>query len=138
MSNPFKLFRVDCCIKLFGYKIITNKGKSPFTYLSKWMAVVSPTLHISIAGYNPYILFILTIDYSKNFTTNKVLTIVHMSMFVVTSIVLHSNCLAYGSICWYNNMQWTVPQLSIMIIYNGSWSNLIQWITVIISGGKLT
>jgi len=45
-------------------------------------------MHRSIAGYNPYNLFILTIDYSKNFTTNKVLTIGHMSMFVVKSIVI--------------------------------------------------
>ena len=55
-------------------------------------------MHRSIAGYNPYNLFILTIDYSKNFTTNKVLTIGHMSMFVVKSIVVQINGLAYGSI----------------------------------------
>jgi len=55
-------------------------------------------MHRSIAGYNPYNLFILTIDYSKNFTTNKVLTIGHMSMFVVKSIVIQINGLAYGSI----------------------------------------
>jgi len=55
-------------------------------------------MHRSIAGYNPYNLFILTIDYSKNFTTNKVLTIGHMSMFVVKSIVIKFNGLAYGSI----------------------------------------
>ena len=34
--------------------------------------------------------------------------------------------------------QWTVPQLSIMIIYNCTWSMLIQWITVILSGDNLT
>ena len=45
-------------------------------------------MHRIIAGYNPYNLFILSIDYSKNFTTNKVLTIGHMSMFVVKSIVI--------------------------------------------------
>ena len=55
-------------------------------------------MHRSIAGYNPYNLFILTIDFSKNFTTNKVLTIGHMSMFVVKSIVIQNNGLAYGSI----------------------------------------
>jgi len=55
-------------------------------------------VHRSIAGYNPYDLFILTIDYSKNFTTNKVLTIGHMSMFVVKFIVIQNNGLAYGSI----------------------------------------
>jgi len=29
------------------------------------------------------------------------------------------------SIAW---LLWTVPQLSIKIIYNSTWSNLIQWI----------
>ena len=57
-----------------------------------------PGMHRSIAGYNPYNLFIITIDYSKNFITNKVLTIGHMSMFVVKSIVIQINGLAYGSI----------------------------------------
>ena len=52
-------------------------------------------MHRSIAGYNPYYLFFLTIDYSKNFTTNKVLAIGHMSMFVVKSIVIQINGLAY-------------------------------------------
>ena len=47
-------------------------------------------MHRYIAGYNSYNLLILTIDYSKNFTTNKVLTIEHMSMFVVKSIVIKS------------------------------------------------
>ena len=55
-------------------------------------------MHISIAGYNPHNLFILTIEYSKNFTTNKVLTTGHMSMFVVKSIVILINGLAYGYI----------------------------------------
>jgi len=55
-------------------------------------------MHKSITGYNPYNLFSCTIDYSKNFTTNKVLTIWHMPMFVVKSIVILINSLAYGSI----------------------------------------
>jgi len=58
-------------------------------------------MHRSIAGYSPYSpynLFILTIYYSKNFTTNKVLTIGHMPMFVVKSVVIKMNGLAYGSI----------------------------------------
>jgi len=40
----------------------------------------------------------LTIDYSKKFTTNNVLTIRQMSMFVVKSIVIQINGLAYISI----------------------------------------
>jgi len=36
-------------------------------------------------------MFILTIDYSNNFTTNKVLTIEHMAMFVVKSIHIQIN-----------------------------------------------
>ena len=61
----------------------------------------------SIGGYNPYInLFIITIDYSKKFTTRLLLTIGHMSMFVVKSIVIKINglgdpCLGYGSINTY-------------------------------------
>jgi len=35
-------------------------------------------------------------------------------------------------------MQWTVPQLSIMIIYNSTWSILIQKIRIILSGDNLT
>ena len=34
--------------------------------------------------------------------------------------------------------EWTVPQLLIMIIYNCTWSILIQWIRDILSGDKLT
>jgi len=49
--------------------------------------LASKPIHRSIAGYNP-ILFSLTIDFSKNFTTSKVLKIGHMPMFVVKSIVI--------------------------------------------------
>jgi len=73
-----------CC----AYTVNTNK----------LIIGVANVMHRSIAGYNPYNLFILTIDYSKNFTTNKVLTIGHMSMFVVKSIVIQINGLASGSI----------------------------------------
>jgi len=34
--------------------------------------------------------------------------------------------------------EWTIPQLSIMIIYNSTWSILIQWIRDILSGDSLT
>ena len=43
-------------------------------------------MHRSIAGYNPYNPFILTIVYSKNLTTSWLQTIEHMAMFVVKSI----------------------------------------------------
>jgi len=33
--------------------------------------------------------------------------------------------------------QWTVPQVSIMIILHSTWSMLIQWIMVIMSGDNL-
>jgi len=52
----------------------------------------------SIAGHNAYNLFILTIDYSKNFTTMKLLTIELMAMFVVRSILFQMNGQIYGSI----------------------------------------
>jgi len=38
----------------------------------------------------------------------------------------------------FNILQWTVPQLSLMIIYNSTWSILIQWIRAILSGDNLT
>jgi len=60
---------------------------------------ITEAMDKSIAGYNPFNLFILIIlDYSKIFTTNKVLTIGLMPMFEVKSIVIQINGLAYGSI----------------------------------------
>jgi len=41
---------------------------------------------------------ILTIDQSKNFTTRKLRTTGHLSMLVVTFIVIKINGLGYGSI----------------------------------------
>jgi len=38
----------------------------------------------------------------------------------------------------YNLCQWIVLQLSILIIFNGTWSILIQWIRVMMSGDNLT
>jgi len=43
-------------------------------------------------------LFILTIDYSTSFTTSKLLTIGHMPLFVVKSIVIQINGLGCVSI----------------------------------------
>ena len=34
--------------------------------------------------------------------------------------------------------KWTVPQLPIMIIYKSTWSILIQYIRIIVSGDNLT
>jgi len=48
-------------------------------------------MHRSTAGHNPYNLFIVTKDYSQNVTTSLLLTIVHMAMLVVKSIVIHIN-----------------------------------------------
>jgi len=51
-----------------------------------------------------------------------------------------SLCIAFSSKRQHKNciiQQWTVPQLSIMIIYNSIWSILIQWITGILSGDNL-
>ena len=55
-------------------------------------------MHRSIAGHNPYNLFISTIDYSTDFTTMQLLTIEHMVMFVVMSIDVQINGQDYGSI----------------------------------------
>jgi len=38
----------------------------------------------------------------------------------------------------YRYYEWTVPQLSIIIIYSNTWSFLIQWVRVIFSGENLT
>jgi len=59
-------------------------------------------MHRSIAGYNPYKLLILTLAYSKNFTTIESLTIRHMAMFVVESINIQINSHGNGSINWTN------------------------------------
>jgi len=55
-------------------------------------------MHRSIAGHYTYNLFISTIDYSTDFTTIQLLTIEHMVMFVVISIVVQINGQVYGSI----------------------------------------
>ena len=48
-------------------------------------------MHRSTEGYNPYNLFILTTDYSKTLNTMHLLTIEHMSMFVVKSFYIQIN-----------------------------------------------
>jgi len=55
-------------------------------------------MHRSIAGHNPYNLFILTIYCNKNFTTRLLLTIEHISKVVAPSIVIQNNGPGYGSI----------------------------------------
>jgi len=45
------------------------------------------------------------------------------------------NGIAHGQ---WTAEEWTVPQLSIMIIYNSTWSILIQLIRIILSGDNLT
>jgi len=89
----------------------------------------------SIAGPNPYNLFIFTIDYSWNFTTRSLLSLEHVAMFVVNCVVLqiiglvvpnnithynvcvfffviHMNGQVYGSI---NHVQLTIHIVSKMI-----------------------
>jgi len=47
----------------------------------------------------------------------------------------------YNSTCLWSKFkggEWTVPHLSIMVIHKGTWSKLIQWIMVILSGDNLT
>jgi len=38
----------------------------------------------------------------------------------------------------WNQLEWSVPQLLSVIIYNSTWLILIQWITVLWSGDNLT
>jgi len=80
-------------LHLFVYFVHPLLHIETFYYTSNIVSElsISPntnSMHRSIAGYNPYNLFSLTIDYSKNFTTNKVLTKGRMPMFVVKSIVI--------------------------------------------------
>ena len=73
-------------------------------YGHKWWFRLS--MQRSIADHNPYNMFILTIDFSKNSTKIKLLTIEHMAMFVVKSIVIQINGKVYGLInnyCNYKN-----------------------------------
>ena len=50
----------------------------------------------------------------------------------IRSILLNMN------LNWLSIIQWTVPQLSVIVIYNSTWSKLIQWIMVTFSGDNLT
>ena len=54
-------------------------------------------MHNSIASHNPYNLINLTKDYSKDLATNMLLTIGHMVICVVKSIVIQINCQVYES-----------------------------------------
>jgi len=56
-------------------------------------------MHRSIAY--PYNLVISTIHYSTHFTTIELVTIEHMVMFVVISIVIQINGQVYGSINYH-------------------------------------
>jgi len=69
-----------------------------FSQLNKENQAKDCAMHRSIAGYNPYNLFILTIDYSKNFTTRLLLTTQPMVMFVVKSIVFQFKDQVYEAI----------------------------------------
>ena len=59
-----------------------------FQLVSEEDALRFPCMHRSIAGHNPYNLFVLTKYYSKNIITRLLLTKGHMSMFVVTNVNL--------------------------------------------------
>ena len=43
-----------------------------------------------------------------------------------------------NTISTYSHVLWTDPQLSIIIIYNSTWSIVIQYIRIILSGDNLT
>ena len=62
-------------------------------------------IHRSIAVHNPYYIFILTKDYSKNCTTRLLLTIEHIAMFVVKCIVIRINGQVNGSINYNQRRQ---------------------------------
>jgi len=48
-------------------------------------------MYRSTPGCTPYILFIATTDYSKNFTTMQLLIIEHIAIYVVKSIHIQNN-----------------------------------------------
>jgi len=55
-------------------------------------------MNTSINDHNPYNSFNLKQDLCKNFTSKTLLTILHMTMFVGTSIVIKINTQVYESI----------------------------------------
>jgi len=57
---------------------------------------------------------------------------------VVHAIMMNLGVETYIKYRAMSDIQWTVPQLSIMIIYYSTWSIFIQWIRVIMSGDNLT
>jgi len=59
--------------------------------------------------------------------------LVHVFTFDLLKAVLHPY-FALKSMC----SLWTVPQMSIIIIYNSTWSILIQLIRIKLSGDNLT
>jgi len=51
------------------------------------------TYNRTIAGHNLYNMFVLTKEYSKNFTTGKLLTIEHMKMMLWLNIFIFNKTL---------------------------------------------
>ena len=64
----------------------------------------------------------------------------HQRMFIfVVGIFNYIYIFAPVNICnKTNELQWNVPQMSIIIIYNSTWSILIQQIRIKLSGNNLT
>jgi len=81
-------------------------------------------IHWSISTHYLYNMFIITIDYSKNLTTIKLLTIEHMAKFVVKYmyIVIQINGQVYGSVkIW--------PPYACLVYHKNSWELLLTWNT---------
>ena len=91
-------------------------------------------LHRSIAGHNPYNLFILTIDYSNDFTTGQLLTIEHIAMFVVKSIVIQINDQVCGSISSTSRLTPTKMELCTGFAQDKCSSTLKTWF--VMCGGR--
>jgi len=76
------------CLALNTYFVVKTVCRSFLQPLTKNQQQHSTpnTMHRSIDGHSPCNLIILSIDYSNKFTTNVLLTIEHMALFVVKAI----------------------------------------------------
>ena len=94
------------CSPVLNVGLISLEGATRCSVMDVAAGNIENAMHRSIAGYNPYYLFILTIVYSKNLTTSWLQTIEHMAMFVGKSIHIQ----IYGQ----------VMDLSILVSYTMS------------------
>ena len=78
-------------------------------------------------------LFLINILVSKL----KFCFIIFTTLRTACVFFFYSNSISLNYTRCHGQVQWTVPQLSIIIIYNYTWSILIQWVRDILLGDDL-